>query len=173
MGPFRLFWSVVLPMSRPILGVVSVFAVIASWKDFLWPLLVLREPDLQPLSVRLPTLQATTDLGTLMAALAISTVIPVLFFLVFERSFLRGGRTRWRAQGLSRLSFARAADPQQPSCLEDLHLSEPPLRRSAATADRDGFGVQQALPVNSKGHVRAQVQSPTESLGGWEPAVVG
>ena len=89
-GPFRLFWSVVLPMSRPILGVVSVFAVIASWKDFLWPLLVLREPDLQPLSVRLPTLQATTDLGTLMAALAISTVIPILFFLVFQRSFLRG-----------------------------------------------------------------------------------
>ena len=56
-GPFRVFWSMVLPMSRPILGVVSVFAVIASWKDFLWPLLVLRNPDLQPLSVRLPTLR--------------------------------------------------------------------------------------------------------------------
>ena len=39
-GPFRLFWSVVLPMSRPIIGVVSVFAVIATWKDYLWPLLV-------------------------------------------------------------------------------------------------------------------------------------
>jgi multiple sugar transport system permease protein len=89
-GPFRLFWSVVLPMSRPILGVVSVFAVIASWKDFLWPLLVLRDPDIQPLSVRLPSLQATTDLGVLMAALAISTLIPVLLFLVFQRLFLRG-----------------------------------------------------------------------------------
>ena len=51
---FRLFWSVVLPMSRPILGVVSVFAILASWKDFLWPLLVLTNPDEQPLSVRLP-----------------------------------------------------------------------------------------------------------------------
>ncbi len=89
-GPFRLFWSVVLPMSRPILGVVSVFAVIASWKDFLWPLLVLRDPAIQPLSVRLPSLQATTDLGVLMAALAISTLIPVLLFLVFQRLFLRG-----------------------------------------------------------------------------------
>ncbi|WP_454049483.1 carbohydrate ABC transporter permease [Cellulomonas sp. Marseille-Q8402] len=89
-GPFRLFWSVVLPMSRPILGVVSVFAIIASWKDFLWPLLVLRDPDIQPLSVRLPSLQATTDLGVLMAALAISTLIPVLLFLVFQRLFLRG-----------------------------------------------------------------------------------
>ena len=68
-GPFRLFWSIVLPMSKPILGVVSVFAVIASWKDFLWPLLVLRNPDLQPLSVRLPSIEATTDKGVLMAAL--------------------------------------------------------------------------------------------------------
>ncbi|NLE70920.1 MAG: carbohydrate ABC transporter permease [Actinomycetales bacterium] len=89
-GPFRMFWSVVLPMSRPILGVVSVFAVIAAWKDFLWPLLVLPDPDLQPLSVRLPTLQGSTDKGVLMAALAISTVIPIAVFLAFQRLFLRG-----------------------------------------------------------------------------------
>ena len=43
-GPFQLFWRIVLPMSRPIIGVVSVFAVIATWKDYLWPLLVLRDP---------------------------------------------------------------------------------------------------------------------------------
>ena len=60
------------------------------WNNLLWPLLVLRDPDIQPLSVRLPSLQATTDLGVLMAALAISTLIPVLLFLVFQRLFLRG-----------------------------------------------------------------------------------
>ena len=38
--PLRILWSVVLPISRPILGVVSIFAVVAVWKDFLWPLLV-------------------------------------------------------------------------------------------------------------------------------------
>jgi ABC-type sugar transport system, permease component len=89
-GPFRLFWSVVLPMSKPILGVASVFAIIASWKDFLWPLLVLKQPAIQPLSVRLPSIQAQTDLGVFLAALAISTIVPVLLFLVFQRSFLRG-----------------------------------------------------------------------------------
>jgi multiple sugar transport system permease protein len=89
-GPFRLFWSVVLPMSKPILGVVSVFASIASWKDFLWPMLVLKNPDLQPLSVRLPAIQAQTDLGVFLASLAISTLIPVVFFLVFQRLFLSG-----------------------------------------------------------------------------------
>ena len=56
-GPFRLFVSIVLPMSKPILGVVSIFAVLASWKDFLWPLLVLTDPSKQPVSVRLPTIE--------------------------------------------------------------------------------------------------------------------
>jgi multiple sugar transport system permease protein len=89
-GPFQLFWSIVLPMSRPILGVVSVFAVIATWKDYLWPLLVLRNPNLQPLSVRLPTLQPTTELDIFIAALAISTLIPIAIFIAFQRLFLRG-----------------------------------------------------------------------------------
>ena len=89
-GPFQLFWRIVLPMSRPIVGVVSVFAVIATWKDYLWPLLVLRDPDLQPLSVRLPTLQPTTDLAIFIAALTISSAFPIALFLLFQRLFLRG-----------------------------------------------------------------------------------
>ena len=89
-GPFRLFWSVVLPMSRPILGVVSVFAIINSLKDYLWPLLVLPDPAVQTLGVRLPAIQSQTELGVFMAALAISTIIPVVLFLAFQRVFLRG-----------------------------------------------------------------------------------
>ena len=88
-GAFRLFWSVVVPMSRPILGVISVFAIIASWKDFLWPMLVLPDPAVQPLSVRLPALQKFVELDVFLAALAISTVIPVALFLIFQRMFLR------------------------------------------------------------------------------------
>ncbi|MCD1571666.1 carbohydrate ABC transporter permease [Agromyces mediolanus] len=89
-GPFRVFWSIVLPMSKPILGVVSVFAVIAAWKDFLWPLLVLPDPAVQPLSVRLPAVQSQTELDVFLAALAISTLIPIVLFLVFQRLFLSG-----------------------------------------------------------------------------------
>jgi multiple sugar transport system permease protein len=89
-GPFRLFVSVVLPMSRPILAVVSVFAVLASWKDFLWPLLVLTNPDRQPLSVRLPTIQSQTELGIFLAAMFIACLVPIIGFLIFQRPFLRG-----------------------------------------------------------------------------------
>ena len=37
-GPIRLLWSIVLPLSKPVIGVVSVFAVLLTWKDYLWPL---------------------------------------------------------------------------------------------------------------------------------------
>jgi multiple sugar transport system permease protein len=89
-GPFRLFTAIVLPMSRPILAVVSVFAVLASWKDFLWPLLVLPDPSKQPLSVRLPTIQSQTELGVFLAAMFIACLVPIAGFLIFQRSFLRG-----------------------------------------------------------------------------------
>jgi multiple sugar transport system permease protein len=79
----------VLP-SRPILGVVSVFSVLASWKDFLWPLLVLANPDIQPLSVRLPSNQSQTELGVFLAAMFIACLVPIAGFVVFQRSLLRG-----------------------------------------------------------------------------------
>jgi multiple sugar transport system permease protein len=90
-GDFRLFWHIVLPMSRPVLGVVSVFAVLAAWKDFIWPLVVLPDPSKQPLSVRLPRLAPVTELDIFLAALLISCALPVVFFLLFQRLFLRGG----------------------------------------------------------------------------------
>ena len=114
-GPFRLFCSIVLPMSRPILGVVSVFAVIATWKDYLWPLLVIRNPDLQPLSVRLPTLQPWTDLGVFIAALTIARIFPIVLFLIFQRLFLSGGGfwARSRAERRARVTASAGPAPAQ------------------------------------------------------------
>ena len=89
-GAWRLFLWIVLPLSRPILGVVSVFAVLASWKDFLWPLLVLTDPNKQPLSVRLPNIQSQTELGVFLAAMLIACLVPIAGFLIFQRTFLRG-----------------------------------------------------------------------------------
>jgi multiple sugar transport system permease protein len=90
-GPVRLFFSIVLPLSKPILGVVSIFAILAEWRNFLWPFLVLaNSPDRQPLSVRLPAIQAQTSLGVLLAAMLIAALVPIVGFLIFQRSFLRG-----------------------------------------------------------------------------------
>jgi multiple sugar transport system permease protein len=89
-GPLQLFWRIVLPMSKPILGVVSVFAVLVSWKDFLLPSLVLPNPNKQPLSVRLPSIELQTSLGVFLAAMFIACLVPIAGFLIFQRSFLGG-----------------------------------------------------------------------------------
>ncbi len=98
-GPFQLFWRIVLPMSKPILGVVSVFAVLASWKDFLWPFLVLSNPNIQPLSVRLPSIELQTSLGVFLAAMFIACLVPIAGFLIFQRSFLGGTGLRGAIKG--------------------------------------------------------------------------
>ena len=80
-----------LPLSKPILGVVSIFAILAEWKNFLWPFLILtNSPDRQPLSVRLPAIQAQTQIGVLLASMLIASLVPLLGFLIFQRTFLRG-----------------------------------------------------------------------------------
>lgn len=89
-GPWRMLTTIVLPLSRPILGVVSLLTIVAAWKEFLWPLLVLTDPALQPISVALPRLADTSELSLLMAGLFIAVLIPVVLFLVFQKQFLRG-----------------------------------------------------------------------------------
>ncbi|WP_432989442.1 carbohydrate ABC transporter permease [Dactylosporangium sp. CA-233914] len=88
-GPFRVFVSLVLPLSRPILGVVSLLTLVGAYKEFLWPLLAFPNPQDQPISVALPRLEGSLDFSQFMAALFISVIIPVVLFLVFQRQFLR------------------------------------------------------------------------------------
>ena len=90
-GPLRALWSFVLPMSRPILGVVSIFASVAVWKDVLWPLLVITDPT--KLTVNTGLLNLTGDgipENILMASLAIASVPTIVFFLIFQRSIMSG-----------------------------------------------------------------------------------
>jgi multiple sugar transport system permease protein len=89
-GPLRALWSVVLPMSRPVLGVVSIFAVVNVWKDFLWPLLMLPDRSKQTVNVGLYTLNAGMPLNVLIASLAIASVPTIVFFLIFQRNIMAG-----------------------------------------------------------------------------------
>ena len=89
-GPLRALWSIVLPISRPVLGVVSIFAVVAVWKDFLWPLLVLTDTSRQTVNVGLYQLSVGIPQNVLVAALAIASVPTIIFFLVFQRNIMSG-----------------------------------------------------------------------------------
>ncbi|GAA1277057.1 carbohydrate ABC transporter permease [Sphaerisporangium rubeum] len=89
-GPARILWSVVLPVSRPIIGVVSILAVVGVWKDFVWPLLVLPDSDKMPISVGISSLSAQMPQNVLMAALVIASIPAIVIFFVFQRSIMAG-----------------------------------------------------------------------------------
>ncbi|MFD3931949.1 carbohydrate ABC transporter permease [Streptomyces sp. NPDC058614] len=89
-GRLRTLWSIVLPMSRPVLGVVSIFALVAVWQDFLWPLMVFSDTDKQPISVALVQLSQNIPLTVLLASMVIASIPMVAMFLVFQRHIIAG-----------------------------------------------------------------------------------
>jgi multiple sugar transport system permease protein len=89
-GPITTLVRVVLPLSRPILAVVSIFSVVAAWKDFLWPLLVFSDPAQQTLSVALQRFAPDTPINLILAGLVLASVPMVSAFLIFQRHILAG-----------------------------------------------------------------------------------
>jgi multiple sugar transport system permease protein len=89
-GPLRTLWSIVLPMSRPILGVVSIFAVTAVWKDFLWPKLVMPSPETRTVSVGIYAFSGGTPMNVVVAAAVIAAIPTIVFFLIFQKSIMSG-----------------------------------------------------------------------------------
>ena len=91
-SPLRTLRSVVLPISRPILGVVSIFALVAVWKDFLWPLLVEYgySPNRETLNVGIFAGRQTAPQNLVLAASAMAAVPTLVFFLIFQRNILSG-----------------------------------------------------------------------------------
>lgn len=83
---------VVLPVSRPILAVVSIFGLVAVWKDFLWPLLVEGgyQPSRETLNVGIFQAVSTTPQNMIIAASAIAAVPTIVFFLIFQRNIMAG-----------------------------------------------------------------------------------
>jgi multiple sugar transport system permease protein len=91
-GRLRVLWNIVLPLSKPVLAVVSIIAIIGMWKDFLWPLIVLQDPNVQTVNVALQNLQATSHVpeNVFLAGLAIASAPMIVFFLLFQRYILGG-----------------------------------------------------------------------------------
>ncbi len=84
--------KIVLPMSRPILGVVSIFATVAVWKDFLWPLLVEYgySPTREGLNVGIWQATYGTPENLIIAASAMAAIPTIVFFLIFQRNIMAG-----------------------------------------------------------------------------------
>lgn len=88
----RIFTSIVLPLLKPIVVTLAVLVFLGAWNDFMWPLIVLSDRDLQTLPVALAGLSREHVQDTeLMMAGSVLTVLPVLLlFLVLQKHYMKG-----------------------------------------------------------------------------------
>ena len=92
LGEVRIFARVVLPVLKPIIVTLAVLTFLGSWNDFMWPLIVLTDHDVQTLPVALASLsrEHVQDVELMMAG-AVVTVLPVLLlFLALQRYYVQG-----------------------------------------------------------------------------------
>ncbi|MCV2395998.1 carbohydrate ABC transporter permease [Actinotalea sp. M2MS4P-6] len=91
-GHLRIFTRIVLPNIRPALATLAVFAFMQSWNSFLWPLIILRSPELQTFPVALQSLQGqyTTQWDVVMAGSVVS-VLPMLALYVLAQRYVVQG----------------------------------------------------------------------------------
>jgi multiple sugar transport system permease protein len=90
---WRIYWQIVLPLCRPALATLGILTVLASWNNFLWPLVAATEEETYTLPVALALYaigQNRTEYDILLAG-AVVIVLPVIIvFLLLQRHFVRG-----------------------------------------------------------------------------------
>ncbi|MET7460976.1 carbohydrate ABC transporter permease [Nonomuraea sp. NPDC005501] len=90
----RIFWHVMLPAARPTLAILGVFGFISVWNSFIWPMVVLKDSSLYPISLGIAYLAGITgtDVRSLAAGTIISILPVVVFFMIMQRHVLEGMR---------------------------------------------------------------------------------
>jgi multiple sugar transport system permease protein len=91
-GYFRIYARIIMPLARPAVAAVAIFAFVTSWNDLLWPLLVLTNPDIMTIPVGLATVQGAFGIryADTMASAVLGAVPLVAVFLLFQRNIVEG-----------------------------------------------------------------------------------
>ncbi|GAB4434108.1 MAG: carbohydrate ABC transporter permease [Chloroflexi bacterium OHK40] len=91
---YRIWWSIMLPLSQPVLATVAVFTFVATYNDFLMPLIYLADEEKYTIAVALSFFQGSPRIGPqmhlMMAAVTVSILPPLALFLAAQRYFVRG-----------------------------------------------------------------------------------
>lgn len=91
-GPWSIFWRIIAPMSKPAYASVAILTFLAQWGSFLWPVLMISDPNLRPLPLQISVFagQLPPAWGQVMA-FGVLLVLPVIVvFLTFQRWFIQG-----------------------------------------------------------------------------------
>lgn len=91
-GPFRFYWSVMLPLSRPVLSTIAILTIVTSWNAFLLPLLVLIDPvqHTLPIGVNNISTQFSTDYAAVLAYTTLAMLPALIFYAIAERQIVSG-----------------------------------------------------------------------------------
>ncbi|MCM1556849.1 MAG: carbohydrate ABC transporter permease [Anaeroplasma bactoclasticum] len=90
LSDFRIFYKVVLPLSKPIIGVVAIFAMTAAYSDFLLPYLILQDDGMKTVMVAIYNLSSTTTIDTseFLMLLVISIIPQIIIFIIFQKQIM-------------------------------------------------------------------------------------
>lgn len=90
-SPFRIYWSIILPLSRPVFATVAILQFLANWGKFLWPLMVTRGFEYRPLPVAIQQFfsQDPKVWGDIFAFASMITIPVLLVFLLFQKWFVQ------------------------------------------------------------------------------------
>jgi sn-glycerol 3-phosphate transport system permease protein len=92
-GHLRILWSIILPMSRPMVVTVVIIALVEKWNDFIWPLVATSTDAMRTLPVgllMLKNVEGFTNWGAVMAATVFVVVPPLVVFFVAQRQIISG-----------------------------------------------------------------------------------
>ena len=94
-GQFRIFWSIIMPLSRSILAAVSIFVFIGAWNNFLWPFIVTNDPALLTMPVGLNVVKNAfgVTFAADMAGAMIGALPLLIIFLFFQKQIIKGVAT--------------------------------------------------------------------------------
>lgn len=92
-GEIRVFLQIIVPLSKPSIAALGIFAFVYSWNEYLWQLVVVDRPDMLTLPVAISKLaygMSSINLGLAMAGATVAFIPMLLFFLAFQRFFIKG-----------------------------------------------------------------------------------
>ena len=89
---FKIYYSIVLPLIKPVLVSLTVFTFITTWNDFIWPLISITDSNKSTLTLALAALQGNyaTKYGLVMAGAALVFLPPFILYILLQKQFVEG-----------------------------------------------------------------------------------
>lgn len=85
-----IFAKIIIPLSKPIIMVVSIFTIVAAWGSFMWPYLILKKETMQPVAVMLFNMQSQLSVDKYMVVMMLSIIPPLVIFFCFSKQIMGG-----------------------------------------------------------------------------------